>query len=129
MSFSQIVALYFWFLAQKYKRETIIFLNLSIGNLEEPCSDDLDDTPAKKHGIKDKARKKPNVWSENKISLKKSWKIVFKRIFQNYLIITRYMVLILDSELLQGVENTKNNCDFVWFFFASDSRRLSYKRS
>ena len=47
--------------AQKYEGETIIFLNLSIGNLEEPCSDDLDDTPAKKHGIKDKARKKPNV--------------------------------------------------------------------
>ena len=53
--------------------------------------------------------------SDQKIKFhsKKSWKIVFKRIFQNYLIITRYMVLILDSELLQEVENTKNNCDFV----------------
>ena len=52
-------ALFFLIFAQL--SETIIFLNLSIGNLEEPCSDDLDDTPAKKHGIKDKARKKPNV--------------------------------------------------------------------
>ena len=55
--------------------------------------------------------------SDQKIKFhsKKSWKIVFKRIFQNYLI-TRYMVLILESELLKRLENTKNNYQIVNFF-------------